>query len=80
VIAETSVFSSLSKNIKNKAYKSISLPVALNERKTWSLTPRKEQRFRVFENSVKRRILGPKEQELTDYIMRSFIIYKLHQI
>jgi hypothetical protein len=32
---------------------------------TWSLTLREEQRLRVFENRVLRRILGPKRDEAT---------------
>jgi hypothetical protein len=32
---------------------------------TWSLTLREEQRLRVFENSVLRRIFGPKRDEVT---------------
>jgi hypothetical protein len=31
---------------------------------TWSLTLRKEQRLRVFENRVLRRIFGPKREEV----------------
>jgi len=41
-------------------------------------TTQKEHRFRVFENRVLRRILGPVRQEVRcwteDYIMRHFII------
>jgi hypothetical protein len=33
--------------------------------KTWSLTLREEQRLRVFENGVLRRIFGPKREEVT---------------
>jgi hypothetical protein len=32
---------------------------------TWSLTQREEQRRRVFENRVLRRIFGPKRDEVT---------------
>jgi hypothetical protein len=32
---------------------------------TWSLTLREECRLRVFENSVLRRIFGPKREEVT---------------
>jgi hypothetical protein len=32
---------------------------------TWSLTLREEHRLRVFENSVLRRIFGPKRDEVT---------------
>jgi hypothetical protein len=43
-----------------------------------------EGRLRVFENRVLRRIFGPKRGEVTGsrgkYIMRSFMIYTLHQM
>jgi hypothetical protein len=32
---------------------------------TWSLTLREERRLRVFENSVLRRVFGPKRDEVT---------------
>jgi hypothetical protein len=32
---------------------------------TWSLTLREEHRLKVFENSVLRRIFGPKRDEVT---------------
>jgi hypothetical protein len=32
---------------------------------TWSLTLRKEQRLRVFENRIMRRIFGPKRDDVT---------------
>jgi hypothetical protein len=32
---------------------------------TWSFSPREEQRLRVFEKSVLRRIFGPKRDEVT---------------
>jgi hypothetical protein len=41
------------------------LPVVLYGYETWSLTLREEQRLRVFENRVLRRILGPKRGEAT---------------
>jgi hypothetical protein len=50
---------------------------------TWSLTLREEQRLRVFENRVLRRIFGPKTDEVTgggeNSIMRSCIICTLHK-
>jgi hypothetical protein len=39
------------------------LPVVLYECETWSLTLREEQRLRVFENRVLRRIFRPKRVE-----------------
>ena len=55
----------LSKNIKIKIYRTIILPVVLYGCETWSLTLKEERRPRVFENSVLRRIFGPKRDEVT---------------
>jgi len=55
----------LSKNLKIKIYRTIILPVVLYGCETWSLTLREERRLRVFENSVLRRIFGPKSDEGT---------------
>jgi hypothetical protein len=41
------------------------LPVVLYECETWSLALREEQRLRVFEDRVLRRIFGPKMDEAT---------------
>jgi hypothetical protein len=54
----------LSKNSKIKIYKTIILPDILYWRETWSLTLRREQRLRVSENRVLRRIFGPKREEV----------------
>jgi hypothetical protein len=53
----------ISKNIKIKIYKTVILPVVLYGCETWSLTLREEHRLRVFENSVWRKIFGPKREE-----------------
>jgi hypothetical protein len=50
----------LSKNTNIKIYRSIILPVVLYGCETWSVTLREEQRLRVFENRVLRRIFGSK--------------------
>jgi hypothetical protein len=55
----------LSKNAKIKVYRTIILPVVLYGCAIWSLTVREEQRLRVFENRVLRRIFGPKRDEAT---------------
>jgi len=55
----------LSKNLKNKIYRTIILPVALYGRETWSFTLMEDRRVRVFENRVLRRIYGPKRDEVT---------------
>jgi len=54
----------LSKNLKIKIYRTIILPVVLYGHETWSLTLREEQRLRVSENTVLRRIFGPKRDEV----------------
>jgi hypothetical protein len=46
-------------------YETIILPVVLYGCETWFLTLREENRLRVFENSVLRRIFGPKRDEVT---------------
>ena len=50
----------LSKNIKIKIYRTVSLPVVLCGCETWSLTLGEEHRLRVFENRVLKKIFGPK--------------------
>jgi hypothetical protein len=55
----------LSKNTKIMVYRSIILPLVLYGCETWSVTLREEQRLRVFENRVLRRIFGPKRDEST---------------
>jgi len=44
-------------------HKTIILHVVLYGRETWSLTLREERKLRVFENTVLRRIFGPKSNE-----------------
>ncbi|KAJ4444056.1 hypothetical protein ANN_05845 [Periplaneta americana] len=55
----------LSKNLKVRIYKRIILPVVLYGCETWTLTLREEQRLRVFENKVLRKIFGTKSDEVT---------------
>jgi hypothetical protein len=54
----------LSRNLKVKIYRTVSLPLVLYRCETWSVTWREELRLRVFENRVLRRILGPKRDEV----------------
>ena len=55
----------LSKNLKIKINRTIILPVVLYGCETWSLTWREECRLSMFENSVLRRIFGPKRDKET---------------
>jgi hypothetical protein len=55
----------LSKNLKIRIYKTIILSVILYGCETWSLTLREEHRLRVFEDRVRRRIFGPRRDEVT---------------
>jgi hypothetical protein len=55
----------LSKNLKIKIYRTISLPVVLCGCETWSLILREERTLRVFENKVLGRVFGPKGDEVT---------------
>ncbi|KAJ4450748.1 hypothetical protein ANN_02178 [Periplaneta americana] len=55
----------LSKNQKVRIYKTVILPVVLYGCETWTLTLRVEQRLRVFENKVLRKIFGAKRDEVT---------------
>ncbi|KAJ4434738.1 hypothetical protein ANN_23306 [Periplaneta americana] len=55
----------LSKNLKVRIYKTVISPVVLYGCETWTLTLREEQRLRVFENKVLRKIFGAKRDEVT---------------
>jgi hypothetical protein len=53
----------LTKNIKIKIYRTITLPVALYVFETWSFIYREEIRWRLLENRVLRRMFGTKRDE-----------------
>jgi len=55
----------LSKNLKIKVYRNITLPPVLYGCETWSLTLREKGKLRVFKNMVLRRIFGPRSDEVT---------------
>jgi hypothetical protein len=55
----------LSNNVKVEIHKTIIIPIVLHGCETWSLTLREENRLRVFENTVLRRIFGPRRDEVT---------------
>jgi hypothetical protein len=69
----------LSRNVKDKIYKSIILPVVLYGCETWSLTLREEHRPRVFENRVLSRIFGPKRDEVAGE-WRKLLNEELHNL
>ena len=52
-------------NLKIKLYRNIILPGVLCGCETWSLTLREDNRMRVFEDKVSRRIYGPNRDEVT---------------
>jgi hypothetical protein len=53
----------ISKNIKINVDTTVIFPVVFYGCETWSLTLREEQRLRVLDNRVLRRIVGPKRDE-----------------
>ncbi|KAJ4450856.1 hypothetical protein ANN_02287 [Periplaneta americana] len=55
----------LSKNLKVRIYKTVILPVVPYVCEAWNLTLREEQRLRVFENKVLRKIFEAKRDEVT---------------
>ncbi|KAJ4435463.1 hypothetical protein ANN_18079 [Periplaneta americana] len=55
----------LSKNLKVRIYKTVILPIVLYGCETSTLTLREEQKLRVFENKVLRKIFGAKRDEVT---------------
>jgi hypothetical protein len=55
----------MSRNVKVKIYKTTILSVVLYGCETWSLRLGEENRLRVFENRVLRRIVVPKRGEVT---------------
>jgi hypothetical protein len=63
--AEAFVFQFAIKNIKNKMYRTINLPVVLYGCETWLLTLTEENELTGLENMVLSRIFGPKRVEVT---------------
>ena len=70
-----------SKNLKIKKQRTIFFPVVLYGCETWSLKFREEQRMRVFENKVLRRIFGPRRDKVSGewriYIVRGLLTCKI---
>jgi hypothetical protein len=55
----------LSKNLKIKVYRTVTLPVVINVFETWSLTFREKNNLKLFKNWVLRSIFGPERDEVT---------------
>ena len=74
----------LSKNLKFKIYKTVTLPVVLYGHETWPFALREEPRLRVFENRVLGRIFEPKRDEIKgngkNYVMSSLMNCTPHPI
>ena len=68
----------LSRNLKIKIHKTITLPVVLYGCEAWSLTSREERRLRVFDNRILIRIFGPKRDENGEW--RSLHNEELHSL
>jgi sorting nexin-29 len=84
-LVQNLLFSRLqSKNRKVRVCRTVIWYVVSYGCETWSLTLREEQRLRVFENRVLRRIFWPKRDEQQgsgeDYIMRNLMTSTHHQI
>jgi hypothetical protein len=56
----------LSRNMKIKIYRTIILPVGLYGCEAWPITFREQNKLRVFENRVLRKIFGPERDEVTE--------------
>ena len=55
----------ISRKLKLKIYRTVILPVILYGCESWSTTVADEQKLRVFENKILRKIYGPKRDEMT---------------
>jgi hypothetical protein len=53
----------LSKNVKIRIYKTVTLPMVIYGCKTLSMTLREEHTLKVFEKMALRRIFGPKRDK-----------------
>jgi hypothetical protein len=76
------VFPSHVKDLKIKIYRTVILPVVLYGFETWSVTFSEEQRPRVYEKRVLRRIFRPgrKTDHGENCIMMNFTACILHRI
>jgi len=62
--AESFVFQFENQKLKNNIYGTTILPVVLYGCETWSVTLRHEHRLRVLQNTVLKKISGPKRDEV----------------
>jgi len=62
--AESFVFHFDNQKLKNNIHRTKILPVVLYGCETWSVTTRQEHRLRVLQNTVLRKIFGPKRGEV----------------
>jgi hypothetical protein len=69
--------------VKRKITETIILPAVFYGRGTWTFIEREEHRLWVYENTMLRRIFGPKREEVVeageDSIMTIFITCTFHQ-
>jgi hypothetical protein len=77
-IIQSKIFCLISKNLKIKIYKTVIFPVVLYGCETWSLTLGEEHRLGVFENTVLRKIFGPKME--VDGLWRKLHNDELHSL
>ena len=63
--AESFVFQVAIQKLKDQDIQNYNFLVVLYGCETWSLTLREERKLRVFENTVLRRIFGPRRDEVT---------------
>ena len=74
------LFSQISKNLKIEIYKTIIMPVVLCVCGKWTSTLREECRLKVFDNSILRRIFGPKRGENGEWrILHSEKLHSLYR-
>ena len=57
-------FSLITKNLKINIHRNTILPVVLYGYETWSVKSKQENRLRVLQNTVLRKIFGPKRDEV----------------
>lgn len=71
----------ISRNTKLQVYKSLIIPVLTYGSETWTLTKKEENRLRVFERKILRKIFGPIRDRISDEwrLLNNNEIYKLYK-